>query len=149
MVTTSWQEAAESRATAALTRSLADSLRRRRHRHCAALASLSHHVMREKSRLHDLAGSVAAFTFRYSGASLFTQRVAFHLVRGLPHPWDIKLTVAARGMQATGILICLLGGNALATCPCFQDLALGLTKDQLKEFVHGMGQDWLRLGGPS
>ena len=148
VLTTSWYEATESRAVDALTPSLAATLPRRRHRDCGALASLSKNVRRGKSRMHALAGSVAAFTLRHCGASLFSQRVAFHLVRGLPHPWDAKLTVVARGLQATGILVCLLGGRSLASCPCFQDLAQDLTKDQLKDFVHGMCQDWSRLGDP-
>jgi hypothetical protein len=52
------------------------------------------------------------------------QAFAAELAASLPLPWDAKVTATARGMQITGILLCVTNGRDLTTCYCFTDLAL-------------------------
>jgi len=49
----------------------------------------------------------------------------------------------ARGIQVTGIAICVGGRADLACCQCFIDLALDLTKTQVKKLLIAAEGDWV------
>ena len=63
----------------------------------------------------------------------------------LPLPFDAKIAAAARGGQATGVLLCVMSGSDLTRCQCFIDLALAETKAQVKKILVMAMTDWTRL----
>jgi hypothetical protein len=46
------------------------------------------------------------------------QAFAAELAASLPLPWDARVTATARGIQITGILLCVTNGRDLTTCYC-------------------------------
>jgi len=52
--------------------------------------------------------------------------------------------VVARGVQITGILVCMAAGRELDQCQCFADLALTETKERVKRILKA-ADDWVRL----
>ena len=60
-------------------------------------------------------------------------------------PVDAKFTAVARGVQLTGIMLCLAAGRDLTHCPCFIELALNETKDRVKKILTAALDDWTNL----
>lgn len=58
----------------------------------------------------------------------------------MPNSW-----LVARGLQVTGILLCLVDGRDLTRCQCFIDLALAETKSRVKQILLAAMDDWTRL----
>ncbi|HKN52818.1 MAG TPA: hypothetical protein VJX66_09970, partial [Amycolatopsis sp.] len=56
-----------------------------------------------------------------------------------------KFTAVARGVQLTGIMLCLAAGRDLTHCPCFIELALNETKDRVKKILTAALDDWTNL----
>jgi hypothetical protein len=70
---------------------------------------------------------------------------ARELASQLPLPLDVKLIAIARGLQMTGILLCVVNGGDLSRCQCFVDLALVETKASLKDLLTAATTDWTNL----
>jgi hypothetical protein len=58
---------------------------------------------------------------------------------------DAKMVAVARGIQITGILLCVLDSRELTRCQCFIDLALAETKEQVKKILVAAMSDWTGL----
>jgi len=79
------------------------------------------------------------------GAGDAAQALAGELVSHMPLPTDAEIIAAARGIQVTGILLCVINGDDLDRCQCFIDLALELTKTQVKKLLLVATDDWTKL----
>jgi hypothetical protein len=61
------------------------------------------------------------------------------------------MTAVARGIQITGIVLCLMDGRDLTQCECFIDLALAETKERVSRILEAALSDWAKLAefGPN
>jgi hypothetical protein len=55
------------------------------------------------------------------------------------------MTAVARGMQITGVLLCVMGGRDLTKCQCFIDMALTESKERVNQILVGGMSDWTSL----
>jgi hypothetical protein len=128
VLTDGWQETVASRATDYVTvhtwHALCNS---RRTKHCKVLAELAARTLTGKQKLHDLLGSIVRGLASLLGANRLEQKLLHELSSRIPLPWDAKLVAVARGIQVTGILLCLADGRDLSRCQCFIDLTLAET----------------------
>jgi hypothetical protein len=67
------------------------------------------------------------------------------LPRNVRRTADAKLVATARGVQVTGVLLCLANGDDLTRCQCFIDLALTETKTRVKKVLVAAMTDWTGL----
>jgi hypothetical protein len=146
VATDGWQEAVADRATNYVTdRTWKKLFTARRSGLCKALAELAAETLATKKKLHGVVGWVAAWFTKRVGAGQLAVTVARELAENLPLPVDAKFTAVARGVQMTGIVVCLANGRDLAHCPCFVDLALSETKERVKKILTAAVDDWAGL----
>lgn len=121
-------------------------VRGRRGRRCRALARAAEGILKGKQQIHDALGIIASHGVRLLGGSDAVQDFTDELVSTLPIPiLDAKLVAAARGIQVTGVLICVVGGGELTRCDCFIALALAETKERVEKILVTAMSDWARL----
>jgi hypothetical protein len=140
-----WKEAVADRASTYATTTTFQALLRGRRRRCRGLADLAKAILDGKTKLHDLIGSFAGWLVSMFGRSRLEQRFARELAVRIPLPAEGKLTAVARGVQITGILLCVLNDDDLSRCQCFIDLALELSKTALKQILTTALDDWTAL----
>jgi hypothetical protein len=141
-----WQEAVADRATNYVTEMTWQQLfRKRRRRRCRILAELASAVLAGKKKLHDLVGSFASWLVSFISGDRVVQAFVRELASNIPLPPDAKLVATARGIQVTGVLLCLLNGDELTRCQCFIDLALTETKTRVKKILVAAMNDWTGL----
>ena len=114
---------------------------------CRRLARMASQILEAKKSLHNLTGSVAGKIGDLVGMGRVERQFAVELAKKIPLPVDAKLTAVARGLQVTGILICLADGIALDHCHCFVDLARTELKEQVKKILVSAEDDWADLAG--
>lgn len=121
-------------------------LRGRRKRQCKALARAADNLLAGKQEIHNALGFLAARGVRFLGGGDAVQAFTSELVAAIPLPAiDAKLIAAARGIQATGVLLCVLGDRDLTKCDCFVALALAETKARVKKILVTAMTDWPKL----
>ena len=120
-------------------------LRARRKRTCRALAEAANDLLRGSQKIHRFLGFLAARGIRFLGGSDAVQAFVQELVAAIPLPTDAKFVAAARGLQVTGVLLCVMNDRDLRRCECFIDLALNETKAQVKKILIMAMGDWARL----
>jgi hypothetical protein len=121
-------------------------IRGRRGRQCRALARTAEGVLTGKRDIHNMLGIIASRSVRLLGGSDAAQDFTNELVSALPIPvLDAKLVAAARGIQVTGVLICVVRGRELTKCDCFIALALAETKAQVRKLLVAAMTDWTKL----
>ncbi|MBI1758537.1 MAG: hypothetical protein HYR62_04840 [Actinobacteria bacterium] len=146
VLTDGWQETVASRAETYVTGTTWDKLfRRRRHERCTGLARLASAILAGKERLHDLVGSLAGWAVSLFSGDQIVRAFARELASSLPLPPDAKLVATARGLQVTGVLLCLANGDDLTHCRCFIDLALSETKTRVRKILVSALDDWTGL----
>ncbi|WP_329060227.1 hypothetical protein [Amycolatopsis sp. NBC_01480] len=146
VVTDGWQKTVAGRATDYITtRTWKQVFTPRGSRLCRALAQMAAETLAYKKKLHSAMGAVAAWLIARLGGGGAAQAVARDLTASLPLPVDAKFAAVARGVQLTGILVCVYGGRDLTHCPCFIDLALNETKDRVKKILTAAVDDWANL----
>jgi hypothetical protein len=143
LVTESWQETVAGRATDYITQRTWRRLFRTTD--CKVLAKLAAEILAGKQGLHNLVGKTARSLTSLLGRSDYEQALAQELASKLPLPWDAKFVAVARGIQITGILICLADGKNLTHCQCFIDLAQTETKENVKKILTDALDDWAHL----
>jgi hypothetical protein len=142
----SWQQAVADRAKDYVTEKTWQELfRRRRRRRCKLLADLASAILVGKKKLHDLVGSVASWFTSLMGGDRVVQAFVRELASSIPLPPDAKLVATARGIQVTGILLCVVNGDDLTRCQCFIDLALDEVKTRVKKILVAAMTDWAGL----
>jgi len=112
---------------------------------CKYLARLASEVLTGKKKLHDLVGTTASWLVLAAGGSHPAQAFARELARNIPLPPDAKLIATARGIQLSGIALCLAKGDDLTRCQCFIDLATSETKTRVKRILTAGIRDWANL----
>ncbi|MFD9966279.1 hypothetical protein [Amycolatopsis sp. NPDC058986] len=146
VATDGWQQAVATRATNYITGHTWERLfSARKRRNCKAFARLAAKILSYKQKLHGLAGALGAWLAGSLGGGRLVRAVAKELAAAIPLPTDAKMVAVARGLQLTGILLCLANGDDLTRCQCFIDLALNETKDRLKKLLAAAVDDWARL----
>lgn len=102
-------------------------------------------MLRGQRQAHGFIGRLAAGTVGALGGGDAVQVFIAELAASLPLPWDAKVTATARGLQITGILLCVTNGHDLTTCYCFTDLAHAETKTAIKNLLTAAINDWTAL----
>jgi hypothetical protein len=121
-------------------------LRGRRGRYCKALARVAEHILAGKQKIHNALGFLASRGVRLLGGSDAIQAFTEELVDAIPLPLlDVKLVAAARGIQVTGVFLCVADDRDLTRCECFIALALTETKAQVKKILLTAMTDWANL----
>jgi hypothetical protein len=118
---------------------------RRRRRRCKLLAQMAAAILAGKKKLHDLVGTVGAWLVSLLGGDRVVQSFARQLASNIPLPYDARMVAAARGVQVTGVLLCIVNGDDLTRCQCFIDLALEEAKTQVKKILLAAMEDWIGL----
>lgn len=146
VLTDGWREAVATRATEYVTEPTWQRLFRRRRRHrCKRLAEMASTMLAAKKTLHDVVGSVAGGFVSLLGGDGVTQTFTRELASRIPLPYDAKAVAVARGLQVTGVLLCVANGDDLTRCQCFIDLALAETKTAVKNILIAATGDWTGL----
>jgi hypothetical protein len=60
-------------------------------------------------------------------------------------PFDEQAIAVTRGIQMSGVLLCLGNGRELSRCACFVDLAREEAKEQVKQVMVTALGDWRGL----
>lgn len=142
-----WREAVADRISDYAQNTWKRLFRFRRRRNCKELAEMAREILNAKDQIHKLAGELAgdaASTVAIRGPALpFTKEVAANIPI---NPIDLKMTAVARGIQISGVLLCVTSGRDLTKCQCFVDMALMESKETVRRIlVQGMS-DWASLG---
>jgi hypothetical protein len=141
-----WQEAVADRAAGYVSDTTWDRLfRAHRRMHCRALARIARRLLDGKQQVHSFLGGLAAWALSGLGADDAAQAFADEVVASIPLPFDAKIIAAGRGLQLTGILLCVVNGDDLAQCQCFIDPALTETKTQVRKILVVAIDDWAQL----
>lgn len=73
------------------------------------------------------------------------QRFTRQLAKRIRLPAAAKTTAVARGLQVTGVLLCLADGHELDRCQCFVDLARTEFRQRVKQILVAAAHDWVNL----
>lgn len=76
------------------------------------------------------------------GAGDAVQAFTAELVANIPLPWDAKIIAAARGLQMTGIVLCVANSDDLPRCSCFTDLVLAEARALARKLLVAAMDDW-------
>lgn len=112
---------------------------------CGDLAKLARAILEGKKRLHDIVGHAAGGLFARVNRSRIGRAFAYELATRIPLPVDAQLSAAARGLQAAGICICMMGNGSLTDCACLRDVLKTEGEARLKQLMKGALQDWQGL----
>lgn len=116
---------------------------KRSRRRCTALARLATSILEGKQKLHELLGRSAGWYAGLLGADDFAREFAAELATNIPlNLIDDKAVAVARGVQVSGILICVTNKVDITECQCFADLALAETKERVKQVLVTAMSDW-------
>jgi hypothetical protein len=141
-----WQEAVADRVTEYAQNTWERLSRPGRKRNCAALARMAREILNAKEQIHDLAGQLSGEAASLFGIEGAPRAFAEELVANIPiAAMDAKMVAAVRGIQITGILLCMMDNRDLATCQCFIDLALTESKEQVKRILVAGMYNWTGL----
>ena len=147
VLTSDWEDAVAERAAGYVSEDTWNRLLRGSHaRQCKALARAAADLLAGKQEIHKALGFLASRGVRFLGGREAGQAFAQELVSAIPlAAFDAKLVAAARGIQATGVLLCVMSGRDLTRCECFIALALAETKAQVKKILVTAMTDWVKL----
>jgi hypothetical protein len=110
------------------------------------LARLAAAILKARQQLHELIGRSSGWIAGRFGADAFTRAFAAELAANIPlGPIDAKAIAVARGLQISGILLCVMDERDLTECECFRDLALTETKERVKQILVAGMSDWANL----
>ena len=145
-LSTTWQDAAADRISDYAGATWERLKRSSRRRSCKALARLAAAVLKGKQQIHQLVGRSFGWIAGLFGADDFTRAFAAELAANIPlGPIDAKAIVVARGLQISGIVLCIMNNRDLTKCECFIDLALTETKERVKQILIASMSDWTGL----
>ncbi|KJY28166.1 hypothetical protein [Streptomyces sp. NRRL S-495] len=120
-------------------------LEQQRGRGCESLSRLARALLDGKKSLHGMVGAVIGRLWAALGRPRIEQVFARELATRMPLPFGHEVAAAARGLQATGILICLTGGGPMQDCACLKDLLVNEGRAQFENLLHGAFDDWINL----
>ncbi|MFC7480869.1 hypothetical protein ACFQX7_13745 [Luedemannella flava] len=115
-------------------------------RNCEALAKLSLAILEGKKRLHLGVGKLTGFLLGLFGPPRFAVLLTEEIASRVPLPFiDDNAIIAARGIQVTGVVMCLLQGRDLIDCACFADVVMAEGKERMKALLVAAEHDWSGL----
>lgn len=145
-LSTSWQDAVADRISDYAGTTWERVKRSSHRRNCKALARLAAAILKARQQLHELIGRSSGWIAGRFGADAFTRAFAAELAANIPlGPIDAKAIAVARGLQISGILLCVMDERDLTECECFRDLALTETKERVKQILVAGMSDWANL----
>jgi hypothetical protein len=116
-------------------------------RRCVTLARLARSILEGRERLHEGLGEFASRMLGLLNRSLAERQFASELVRHLPLPTvDENLIAAARGLQVTGIVVCVARSRPVMQCACFTDVVIVEGQAKVKSLITAGMEDWAGLG---
>lgn len=119
-------------------------------RRCETLARLARAILEGRDRLHEGLGEFANRALGLVNRSSVERQFASELVKQLPLlAVDENLIAAARGLQVTGIVVCMARSSPLMQCACFTDVVLVEGQAKVKSLITAGMQDWAGLGSLS
>ncbi|MER7245476.1 hypothetical protein [Kribbella sp. NPDC000426] len=146
VVTDGWREVVGDRASEYVASSTFARLTRNyRRRRCRFLADIAKAILAGKAKYHDLVGGLADKVMALFGTERIERQFVRELVTKIPLPGDSRLVATARGVQITGILLCVLNGDDLSRCQCSIDLALEQAKTAVEKLLTTALEDWTQL----
>ncbi|MFC4565640.1 hypothetical protein ACFO4E_27600 [Nocardiopsis mangrovi] len=123
-------------------------LKGRRQYSCESLAVLARSILQGKDDLHSRIGWLAESVAAYFGRPPLERKLAQHLAERIPIPSiDEPLVAVSRGLQMTGIAICLPTEPGLVRCACFIDVVLTEGRERVKSIIATAAGDWAGLNG--
>lgn len=129
-----------------VSKATADQLfRSRRRRQCTSLAETAATLLGANQDIHKGIGRLTARALALFGVGAVASAFAGELAANIPLPTDAKIIAVARGIQITGIALCVANSEDLTRCQCFIDLALDLAKTQVKKLLIIAEGDWTGL----
>src|ERR1035437_9341503 len=147
LLSVGWKEAVADRVSGYAETTWSRLLRTRRRRHCKALARIAAALLKGQLELHRLAGRFTGWFAGLLGADDISRAFAEELASNIPlGVIDAKTIAVARGIQVTGILLCIVDGRELTRCQCFIDLALAETKERVRQILIAATSGWASLG---
>ena len=103
-------------------------------------------ILEGKQKIHQLVGHSFGWIAGLFGADDFTRAFASELAANIPlGPIDAKAVSVARGLQISGVFLCIMDNRDLTECECFIDLALTETKERVKQILIAGISDWTGL----
>jgi hypothetical protein len=146
LFTDGWADTVADRATDYVSQQTWDRLFRRRTNQCKALARLAQNVLMVKDELHAWIGRLVAWLLSLVGVDATVRNFAGELASNIPiTPVDVKIVAVARGLQVSGIALCVFRDEDITRCQCFIDLALAEAKTQVKKILAAAMDDWVNL----
>ena len=146
VLTDGWTAAVAQRATDYVTEQTWHRIFASRSNQCRILAKIAREILAGKDRLHDWLGSVVAWLLSLVGIEAAARQFAGELAANIPiPPIDAKVVAVTRGIQVTGILLCVARDEDVTRCQCFIDLALAETKTRVKKILVAAMSDWITL----
>lgn len=112
---------------------------------CRVLAKIAEYLLDGQNWLHAQVGTIAEAMAAGAGLGRVPRQFARELGKRLPLPMDAHLLATARGVQVTGIVLCLSADLPLDDCRCFVDLAVAESKERVKALLEAATQDWAQL----
>lgn len=105
---------------------------------CDALAAAARTLIEAKSIVEDAVGDAAASVVARAGGGTIQCELARQgaklLIRHISLPGQASWVATARGLQAAGIVICLLA-NRIETCQCLADMEREVGEAALKDAI--------------
>jgi hypothetical protein len=137
-----WQEAVAGRVAGYVTEATWRQLSRRHMRgDCQQLADLAAVLL----GMHDMVSDAISELAGELGCGPIVQAFVHELADKLPLGPDAHLVAVARGLQMTGVLICVSAQRPLVRCPCFRALSRAETQAQLHDLLITAMSDWRGL----
>ncbi|OFB38785.1 hypothetical protein Manayef4_21295 [Frankia sp. CgMI4] len=116
-------------------------------RRCSALAKLARTILDAQDRLREGLAEVTDRTLELLNRSSIERQFAAELVKRLPLPTvGENLIATARGLQVTGIVVCVAESRPLTECACFTDVVRVEGQDKVKSLITAGMADWAGLG---
>lgn len=145
LLSSGWQEAVADRATEYAQTTWERVSRSQRKQNCKTLARIARSILESKMQIHKTIGKLFGRFAGALGAGAAARAFTEELISNIPLPVDAKMIAVARGVQVTGILLCVMDEGDLTECECFIDLALAETKERVKQILMAAMSDWVGL----
>lgn len=116
-----------------------------RRRVCKALARLASSILKTKTVIHKRVGKLFGWLIGKLGVADAVRAFAEEVASNIPLPTDAKMIAVARGLQVTGVLLCVAENRDLERCDCFIDLARTETEERVKQILIAGVSNWEKL----
>jgi hypothetical protein len=112
-------------------------------RNCRALAEEARAILDGKRQVHRVVGYVAGRLVALVGGSHLAQALSREIAARVPLPFvDHFAVIAARGLQVTGIVMCVLRGQPVVDCACFKDVVIVEGKERMNAMLVAAISNW-------